>query len=122
MPCMSGIFRSSTMRSTGSIANRSMASRPLPACVDFTFRNEPSDVITMRLIVGESSTTRILFVLISSGIDVFAVTDYHLRGQPHGPIRGFGLSKGSLFYGKVRKIAKGATKSTKIFLHKFSVL
>src|ERR1041385_1452280 len=68
MPCMSGIFRSSTIRSTGSIASRSMASRPLPACVDLTRRSEPNDVITMRLMVGESSTTKILFILLSSGI------------------------------------------------------
>src|ERR1043165_7194047 len=66
MPCMSGIFRSSTIRSTGSIASRSMASRPLPAWVDLTLRRVPSEVITMRLIVGESSTTKILFILISS--------------------------------------------------------
>src|SRR5688572_28906100 len=66
MPCMSGILRSSTIRSTGSIASRSMASRPLPACVDFTRRSEPSEVITMRRMVGESSTTKMLFILNSS--------------------------------------------------------
>ncbi|MEN3327842.1 MAG: hypothetical protein V7638_2649 [Acidobacteriota bacterium] len=48
-----------------------MASRPLPACVDFTFRSEPRDVITMCLIVGESSTTKILLVLLSSGMTEF---------------------------------------------------
>ena len=62
-----------------------------------------SGVITMRLIVGESSTTRILFVLISSGIWID-------RLQPAGSAptarSGEGLSRGSLFYGKVRKFAK----------------
>src|SRR5829696_535520 len=107
MPCMSGIFKSSTIRSIGSIASRSIASRPLPACVDFTLRREPSDVITIRLIVGESSTTKILFVLTSSGIYFsrypFGVTDFHLQGQPHRLDRGKGLSKGTLFYEKRQK-------------------
>src|SRR6185369_4890498 len=68
MPCMSGMLRSSTIRSTGSIASRSMASSPLPAWEDLIRRSEPNEVITMRLIVGESSTTKILFILRSSDI------------------------------------------------------
>src|SRR5215216_1012690 len=113
MPCMSGIFRSSTIRSTGSIASRSMASRPLPACVDFTFRSEPRDVITMRLMVGESSTTKILLVLLSSGIWIDRLPPV---GSAHGLDQGNGLSRGRLFYGKVPKFAKESTKRHKTSL------
>jgi hypothetical protein len=77
-----------------------MASRPLPACVDFTFFREPNDVITMRRIVGESSTTKILFVLSSSGICVsrllLDVTDFRLQGQPHRLDSGERVVKGEV--------------------------
>src|SRR5688500_6069919 len=104
MPCMSGIFRSSTIRSTGSIASLSIASRPLPACVDFTFRREPNDVITIRLIVGESSTTKILFVLVLSDTseDTLQPERFSQIAGEHNGKSGNAIFGGRLLYGKVR--------------------
>src|SRR5689334_22893120 len=113
MPCMSGMFRSSTIRSTGSIASRSMASRPLPACVDLTLRSEPSEVITMRLIVGESSTTKTLFILRSSDMQghttpgrfcQFAGVRWQIRGKGN---------RGRSLYGKVQNLAKSTSSQSR---------
>src|SRR6185295_16309627 len=109
MPCMSGMLRSSTIRSTGSIASRSMASRPLPACVDLTLRSEPNEVITMRLMVGESSTTKILFILRSSDIAVWLEVTLHRAdsansrgcdGKSGERVIGDGNCKGKWGFGK----------------------
>ena len=56
---MSGMLRSSTISATGPIASCSIASRPLAASENPPGQTSRSDAITMRRIVGESSTIRV---------------------------------------------------------------
>jgi hypothetical protein len=59
---MSGIFRSRTTICTGCMPSTSMARSPVPASAKFTSLKEPRAARTIRRIVGESSTTRIVCI------------------------------------------------------------
>ena len=62
MPCMSGMFRSSTMSCTRATASCSMASRPVEASMNSEDSSPCREALTIFRMVGESSTMRILCI------------------------------------------------------------
>src|SRR5215203_670232 len=65
--------------------------------------------MTMRLIVGESSTTKILFIFCSSGIipaESFGVTHFHRQGSALAVQVGVGVHQGSAILRERAKISQ----------------
>src|SRR5262249_46571093 len=76
------MFRSSTIRSTGESARVSIASRPLPASAKPTSLTSRRDAMIIRRMVGESSMTSILLVLIASHCLVLIASHSGLYSLP----------------------------------------